>query len=123
MLLTRGELILIVTRRSFEKDRRRHFIGTVEDAEGTAIRLTGYEFYVDNTNQYRKIPEMRTWIFPLADSHMSVNVLPHEIPPEGDNIVPREIAPDDIEYSYIGGKLCLTVEGRVIYDMAEYQVS
>lgn len=53
MIVNRGEIVHVVTRRLFDGDLRRHFVGKVEEAEGCVARLKGYTFVYDEaTNQF-----------------------------------------------------------------------
>lgn len=48
---------MIITRRRFEEDTRRHFAGVVTEAVGTAVRVEGYSFLFDTSkNQFVKMP-------------------------------------------------------------------
>ena len=77
MILEPGEKIHIITRRAFEGDVRRHFIGEVIETSEIAIRVEGYAFVFDaGLNQYSKRPEKRTRIFRLADNGNIINILP-----------------------------------------------
>ena len=77
MILEPGEKIHIITRRTFEGDLRRHFIGEVRKTSEIAIRVEGYAFVFDaSLNQYSKRPEKRTRILGLADNGNIINILP-----------------------------------------------
>lgn len=39
MIIERGEKVHIITRRLFESDLRRHFVGEVLDSEGSVARI------------------------------------------------------------------------------------
>jgi hypothetical protein len=72
-----GEKLHIITRRNFGDDLRRHFAGTVRAVDGGAMRLEGYTFVFNPTSgEYRRRPEVRTRIFPIADGQLITNVLP-----------------------------------------------
>ena len=80
MLLKPGEKVHIVTRRLFESDLRRHFVGEVTETTETAVRLEGYVFVHEaNSNQYAMRPERRVRIFGLADSGSIVNIIPPDV--------------------------------------------
>ena len=77
MILKTGEKIHVISRRNFEGDIRRHFIGEVIEASGSLARVTGYAFVLDNmTNHYIRRPDKRTRIISLADANNIINVLP-----------------------------------------------
>ena len=80
MVLTKGEKVLIVLRRKFEKDLRRHFIGEITEASETVIRVYGYTFIFDeNTKEFMRRRKPQTNIFSLIDALIVVIVLPKEI--------------------------------------------
>ncbi len=80
MIVEQGEKLHIITRRAFEDDLRRHFIGEVMEAEGSLVRVEGFAFILDTaTNSYLRRPERRTRIICLADANNLVNVLPDHI--------------------------------------------
>jgi hypothetical protein len=77
MILKTGEKIHVITRRNFEGDMRRHFIGEVIEASGSLARVAGYAFVLDNmTNHYIRRPDKRTRIISLADAVNIINLLP-----------------------------------------------
>ena len=47
MVVEPGEKLFIVTRRLFEGDLRRHFVGEVKAATESTVRLEGYTFVFD----------------------------------------------------------------------------
>lgn len=80
VLLKQGEKIHVITRRRFEGDLRRHFVGEVQAATDTAVRVEGYAFvFQTGNNQYVKRPEKRVRIFGLADSGNIINVIPETV--------------------------------------------
>lgn len=77
MILEPGEKIHVITRRHFENDLRRHFIGEIIKTSEVAVRVEGYAFVLDTSlNQFIKRKQKRTRIFGLADSGNIINVLP-----------------------------------------------
>jgi hypothetical protein len=69
-----------MTRRLFEEDVRRHFAGEVTAVSGSLVELLGYTFVFNTAiNEYRKLPELRTRLFSLADSGHVVNKLPNDL--------------------------------------------
>jgi hypothetical protein len=80
MVLNKGEKVHVITRRLFDNDLRRHFVGEVEAVSEVAVRLAGYVFVFDpGNNQYVKRPERRVRIIGLADSGSIINVLPQHV--------------------------------------------
>lgn len=75
-----GDKLHIMARRLFEEDLRRHFVGEVLAAEGALAKLRGYTFIFDGgTNEYRRLPGLRTRIFSLGESGYVVNQIPGEV--------------------------------------------
>ena len=67
MVVEPGEKLFIVTRRLFENDLRRHFVGEVKAVTERTVRLEGYPFVMDtSTGEFVK-KERRVWIFGLGD--------------------------------------------------------
>jgi hypothetical protein len=79
MILQIGEKILVIHRQLFERDAKRHFIGVVEQHEGTLVRVTGYLFAMDaRANAFVKRESLRTRIIAM-DEALIVNVLPDTV--------------------------------------------
>ena len=77
-LLEREEKVLIITRRLFAGDARRHFVGNVERYDPGAMRVRGHAFVHDAENSgFVKRKSQQTRIFPL-DNHLVVFVLPYD---------------------------------------------
>ena len=77
-LLEREERVLIITRRLFVGDARRHFIGSIERYDSGAIRVRGYAFVYDTEKgSFVKRKSQRTRVFPLVD-HIVVFILPYD---------------------------------------------
>ncbi len=73
-----GDPVLIITRRLFSSDARRHFAGHVERYDGTALRVAGY-VYVQSPDgkHFIKRKGQRTRVFAL-DNHIMLYVLPSD---------------------------------------------
>jgi hypothetical protein len=80
-ILRPGEHIHVVHRRRFEKDIRRHFIGTVEACDAGVARASGYVFVIDDLSHhlFTKRPDRRTKLIPFASGDVIVNVLPEAL--------------------------------------------
>jgi hypothetical protein len=80
-ILSPGEKIHVIHRRRFEKDLRRHFVGTAEAVEDGVVRATGYVFVVDDLNKhlFMRRPDRRTKLIPLSSGDVIVNVLPTNV--------------------------------------------
>ena len=80
MILENGDKIFIVTRRLFEKDLRRHFVGEVHEATDMAVRIKGFAFIYDEQSAiFVRREEVRTRIFSLIDAGCIINVLPRDV--------------------------------------------
>ena len=74
----RDEKVLIITRRLFAGDDRRHFVGSVERYDPGAIRVRGHAFVHDvEKGGFARQKSQRTRVFPL-DNHIIVFVLPFD---------------------------------------------
>jgi len=79
MVIAQGDKLHIITRRLFESDLRRHFAGIVEEVSGTLIKIRGYVFVFDESdNQFVRRDEERTRIFSVSDSGLIINIIPAE---------------------------------------------
>ena len=79
MILNTGEYIHIIHRQLFPDDARRHFIGTIESHEGPLVRVTGYLFAMDPTNnEFVRREQLRTRVISLNDK-VVVNILPARV--------------------------------------------
>lgn len=80
MILRPGEKIHVIHRRFFEKEARRHFIGTVDQYEMGVARVTGYVYTVDRAQfKFVKRPEKRTRIISLSSGDLLVNIIPDNV--------------------------------------------
>tara|TARA_R110002167_G_scaffold61045_1_gene172138 strand:- start:308 stop:649 length:342 start_codon:yes stop_codon:yes gene_type:complete len=75
-ILHPGEKIFVVSRRYFESDTRRHFVGEVDDSTVNVVRATGFVFVMNPNNAFERKPEMRTRVFPLSDARVMIHVIP-----------------------------------------------
>lgn len=80
MVLSKGEKVLIILRRTFEKDLRRHFIGEITESSESVIRVHGYTFMFDeNTKEFMRRRKPQTNIFSLVDALNVVIMLPEDV--------------------------------------------
>ena len=80
MLLEPEEKIHLITRRNFEGDLRRHFVGRVIFASETVARIEGYVFVHDpNTNTFVRRNTKRIRLVSLTDACNLINVLPRSV--------------------------------------------
>lgn len=75
-----GDKLHIMTRRIFENDIRRHFIGEVTSADVGIVEIRGYTFiFHPGANEYRRLPEERTRIFSVGEAGHVVNKIPKDV--------------------------------------------
>jgi hypothetical protein len=80
MVVNKGEKAHVITRRHFDGDLRRHFIGEVKEVDGPTVRIEGFVYIWDSAkNQFVKKPEKRTSIIDLATSGYIVNLIPADV--------------------------------------------
>ncbi len=80
MIFEKGEKVHIITRRQFENDVRRHFAGIVIDSSDFTMRVEGYVFVHNlSDNQFEKRFEKRIRIVSLVDANNLINVIPLNI--------------------------------------------
>ncbi len=79
MVVRVGEKLHIITRRNFNDDLRRHYVGEIVAVGDGFVRLKGYTFVFNAmAMEYRRRPELRTRVFGLGDAQLIVNVIPPE---------------------------------------------
>ena len=79
-MLSKGEKVFVVTRRLFDKDLRRHFVGEIQDVSGAAMRVQGYAFIFDETmNDFIRREDLRTRIFSIIDAGILIAVIPADV--------------------------------------------
>ncbi len=98
MILDIAEKVVIIEKRRFAEDVRRHFIGEVTRCTDSCVRIKGYAWIFDKMQStYTRHPEKRERIISL----------------EGDliiNIIPQDVILSDIRYEKVADK------GLVIMD-------
>ncbi len=76
-MLERGEKLLIVHRRLFEKDPPRFFVGEVQVYDAGIAKVRGYSFIKDVfSGNFQKKSELRTKILAIASGTLMVYQLP-----------------------------------------------
>jgi hypothetical protein len=80
MVLSAGEKVHIIHRKSFDGDTRRHFVGTVEVCDGNLAKVKGYLFAMDKkSNRFVKHDPERTRIIALTSGMLIINILPPQV--------------------------------------------
>lgn len=80
MLLEPGSKVLIVHRRLFDRDRSRHFVGTVHHYENGIAKVTGHTWTQDTFNgNFKKKQDRRMKIIPLSSGTLIVYEIPTEV--------------------------------------------
>jgi len=80
MIVQEGEKLHVLTRRLFDGDLRRHFVGVVKAVEGELVRLDGYVFIFESgSTTWVKRPELRTRIIGLSDNGHIIKVIPKHV--------------------------------------------
>jgi hypothetical protein len=75
-----GDKFHIMTRRLFENDLRRHFVGEVLAVSGGLAELEGYTFiFQASMNEYQRLPDTRVRVFSLGEAGHIVNKLPRNV--------------------------------------------
>ena len=96
-VVTVGDKLHLITRRLFEGDVRRHFVGTVVGNTGQLCELEGYVIvYDESLGEYRRQDGLRRRIFSLAEVGHIVNR------------VPRDVEIDELEYRMLEDGLVVT---------------
>ena len=72
-----GDKLHIITRRRFENDIRRHFVGEVTAISDGLQEIRGFAFvFSAGVNEYRRRPEPRTRLFSVAQDGFIVTKIP-----------------------------------------------
>ena len=83
MIIHPGEKIHVVFRQFFDGDARRHFVGIVEQCEGTVARARGYHFAeevkLNRVVNFVRREDVRERIIPLGSEMLIVNILPKQV--------------------------------------------
>jgi hypothetical protein len=75
-----GDKLHIITRRRFENDLRRHFVGEVTAISDGLQEIRGYAFvFSSGVNEYKRQPEVRTRLFSIAQEGFIVTKIPSEV--------------------------------------------
>ena len=76
MIIEQGNKVHVIYRALFENSSRRHFLGEVQEAEGSVCRLEGFVFIYDQkSTMFLRREEKRITIIDLAESGYVVNII------------------------------------------------
>ena len=104
-IVTIGDKLHVITRRAFEDDVRRHFMGEVVGNTGTLCELEGHAVVFDaGRNEWIRQPELRKRIVSLAEAGHIVNR------------IPRSVDLGRLEYRFVDGEL-------VVGDGADFELN
>ena len=79
-MLKKGEKIFVITRRLFDGDRIRQFVGEVLESSDTVMKVRGYVFVHDDfTNEIVRREDIRTRMISLVDAVNIILVIPKDI--------------------------------------------
>lgn len=96
-VVTIGDKLHVITRRQFDGDVRRHFMGEVIGNTGSLVELEGVVMvFNEGSNEWIRQPETRRRIFSLGEAGHVVNR------------IPREAEIDQLMYERIDGELLVT---------------
>lgn len=110
MVLEPGEKVHVITRRRFESDARRHFVGEVTSATESAARVEGWVWVHNKSNNaFEKRSERRTRVFSLVDAGYLINILPP----------PTDL--DNLDYTILDGRLVVTDGKKFRLDIDEFR--
>jgi hypothetical protein len=97
-----GEGVIIITKRAFPDDVRRHFIGTVTACSDALVRVEGHAWIASNIGQYERRSDLRTGVFSLSSGDEVVLVVPAAVDVEALTyrlVTGRLIITDNVEFS------------------------
>lgn len=112
-MLDKGEKIFVITRRLFEGDRIRLFVGEVQKSSNVAIIVQGYAFVNDEfTNEILRREDVRTRIISTVDA---VNII---------MIIPKDVILENVQYELNDiNERVLTDNGSFIMNLNEFGAS
>jgi hypothetical protein len=108
-VLAVGEKIHIISRRFFQDDPRRHFVGEVEAVSDGLARVRGYAFIFNSgRSEYEKRPDERVRVISLSDAGNLINVMPQDVSIEA------------LRYEFTRGRLAVTDGAGYSLDINEF---
>ena len=110
MVLQKGEIVHVITRRGFKEDTARHFIGQVSECTDSLARVRGVPFVLDPTlRTFVRRKRERVRLVSLVDAGLIITILPSTVRLDG------------LEYRDIEGHLFLTDGRELKLDFSEYR--
>lgn len=108
MILKVGEKVLIIERRYFAEDIRRHFVGEIIESSENAFRVKGHAWVFDTMIGFVRKPEVRERVF-YPNGRTTIN------------IIPKEVNLDEIEYRDNAQKSIVVTDGKKLsLDITEF---
>ena len=79
-MLNKGDKVFVITRKLFERDRIRMFVGEVQATTDMTMKVRGFVFVHDDfTNEIVRREDIRIRIISLVDAVNNILVIPKEI--------------------------------------------
>ncbi len=103
-----GEGVIVITRRAFAEDERRHFIGRVTAVNDSLIRVEGHAWVANAIGNFEQRPDSRTRLFSLATGNEVLL------------IAPPEVDLDSLTYHSGQGRLIITDGAGYRLDISEF---
>jgi hypothetical protein len=104
-----NDQVLVITRRLYNEDLRRHFIGRVIAASEGLIRVEGNAWVAGTVGTFERRPEKRVRVFSIVSGTEILFV------------IPNEIDMDNLEYRTTAiGRLVLTDQIQFSLDLSEF---
>jgi len=103
-----GENVVIITKRAYADDLRRHFIGTVTACSGSLVRVEGHAWIANNVGGYERRNDRRTRVFSL--SYGGEVLL----------IVPPSVDLAKLTYRIVTGRLIITDDTDFSLEISEF---
>jgi hypothetical protein len=103
-----GEGVIVITRRLFPEDERRHFIGRVTAWSGSMIRVSGQAWIANAIGNFERRADARTRLFSLATGGEILVV------------IPPGVDLDNLTYNSTQGRLVITDGSGYSLDISEF---
>ncbi len=103
-----GEGVIVISRRSYPEEVRRHFIGRVIAWMGSLMRVDGHAWIANSIGSFERRADLRTRVFSLATGGEIVLV------------VPPEVDVDSLRYRAAQGRLMITDGSAYTVDISEF---